>query len=209
MPTTITLNSIWRARVVCYLPNQVSVNVLHYICTTAAGAGGTDTTFAAGLDALLSPLVKALIDEAAFWRGVSVQQISPPPPTLPAVVTVNDGPGTALGDLLPAQVSGIITKQTPLAGVKFRGRMYVPFPSETDNNSNAPTASYGTRLTSLALALSDAIVAGVGGDTSDMTPCLYHRSDGSITLITQARANTLWATQRRRGNYGKLNAVPF
>lgn len=209
MPTIITTNSIWRARVACYLPNQASINVLHYIATASAGAGGTDTTFAAGLDSLLAPLMKAVLNEAAFYRGVSVQRIFPAPTTIPAIVTVNDGAGEVTGDLLPAQVCGVITKQTPYAGPQFRGRMYCPFPGEADNTGNAPTAGYGARLDDIALALLDVIVAGAGGDTSDMTPCLYHRGDGSITLLTATRTNLLWGTQRRRGNYGRLNNPPF
>lgn len=209
MAAAITLNSIWRARVACYLPNQASINVLYYICTEVGGEGGVDGSFAAGLDTLFAPLFKALLCEAAFYRGVSVQRVSPAPPTLPSVVTVNDGAGTVAGDLLPAQVSGVITKQTPFAGVKFRGRLYCPFPGEADNTSNAPTAGYLSRLNDLAQSLTDVVVAGVAGDTSTMAPCLWHRSDGSITLLTAVRTNALWGTQRRRGNYGKLNLAPF
>src|SRR3546814_8120191 len=79
-----------------------------------------------------------------------------------ALPIYNQGQGLFLGgDLLPGQVCGMVTKLTAAAGRRFRGRVYVPFPLETDNDGIVPSAAYVARINPVALAQISQITAGV------------------------------------------------
>jgi hypothetical protein len=134
-------------------------------------------------------------------------------PTLltPVGNTTGNGFGDNAGDALPRQTSGIISLVTALGGRKNRGRVYVPFPSETDNAiAGHPTAGYVTALGDLAAILTGPYIGvGAGGNTNDLQPVILHRVDGSVTPITGHFERSFWATQRRRGDFGRPNTGPF
>jgi hypothetical protein len=118
--------------------------------------------------------------------------------------------GTAAGNPIPNQVSGIITKTTAFAGRANRGRTYVPFPAASFNlaPNDTPTAAYVALLDALGIVLFAPMALTLGADTVNVTPVLFHRRTGFNTPITNFRSRQLWATQRRRGNYGTANTLP-
>jgi len=209
MANTIESGDFYIARFVCSIEGQISVNTLHYVCVSKAGDGGTDNSLAAALDALFAQLFKNVMSNSATYRGVSCQRISPTPKTVPAISTTGAGLGVDESELLPAQTCGIITKRTDFAGRRFRGRVYVPFPAESSNVENLPTADYKSNLAALGAVMLDDVAAGSDPNTSTMSPVLFHRATTTATPITSIVAKRLWGTQRRRGNYGQLNPIPF
>jgi hypothetical protein len=191
----------------CRLTNQLGLNILHYRVATVVGAEPTYQETADAISTTFAPAYKALLTSQASYQGLGVQRVRPGPLSLEAFSTNGFGPGGGGGDPLPSQVAGILTKQTNLAGRKFRGRVYVPFPSEQENTgAGVPNLAYVTNLIILAAILvATQTVTGVAG-TFTLQPVIFHRVGvPAVTLITAVRPNPVWATQRRRGAYGSLN----
>lgn len=209
--TQVALNDVIEVKMVAVKGGQLSLNVRHYKCTVLNGTGATLGQVAASADTAFEQLYKNLMCSAARWLGVSARIITTPPGSGLAFNKDNTGFGIRAGDQLPTQVAGIITLQTALGGRRNRGRLYVPFPDETANTEdNIPSAGYLTDLEILGDQLVTALTAGPGGGNNViLTAVLYHRGNGSTTPLIAHRDNTRWATQRRRGDYGAMNVVPF
>lgn len=211
MATNLVSNDLLEMRIVCATADQVSVNVLHYQARQVTGTV-TDQEAADHVEQGVDLLYQSLLSVHATYRGVSAQRIFPLPKTVPAVAQ-NPLVGTHVGDLLPKQVSAVVTKQTRFAGRKYRGRIYIPFPSESANDTDStPTAAYLATVEQLAAFLLQPIpVAGAGGGGATLTPILLHRDPVAPTFddITTWRVNDKWGNQRRRGAYGQQNPIPF
>lgn len=202
-----TNNDVYLARMICACGDQVSVNVRHYFVTQTQGNGGTDEEIAAALSAIMAPAYPPLMSSAAQYMGLEVQKIHPLPPSNPVPSVVGAGPGIDATEPLPRQSSGLITLTTAFAGRAYRGRLYVPFPSEGFNEApiGRPTVDYSIKLVTLAERLILPISTAGPVDNNTLVPVLWHRSDRSVTFITNYIARSVWATQRRRGSYGRPN----
>lgn len=210
MAIELDLGDMIRVRIACYTPNQVGINVVHFQVVSKTGTGQTQLQVAQAFDVSLAPRYKAVLSASAKYRGVSVGRVHPGPPTAPDVTVANDGVGLVAGDLAPTQVSGLISAKTDLAGVRYRGRAYIPFPSENDNEATSlPSAAYVTAIDDIGDELYTTFPVGVGANTIVLDPIVFHRDSNSGTAITSYIARTSWATQRRRGSLGQRNPTPF
>lgn len=210
MATTLALGDVVRLRVASYTANQQGINVIHYRVSTSNGSGQTDLQVATAIDSNLESRYKAVLSVAARYRGVSVQKIRPLPVAFPQVVVANDGVGTVAGDMLATQVSGIVTSITNLAGPKYRGRVYIPFPGEGSSDANGiPTNAYVGNIDDIGDELFSPLSIGVAPNDIVLQPVIFHRATNTFTDITGWVSRQKWATQRRRGSYGKTNPTPF
>lgn len=189
--------------------DQTAINVRQYRVTAKSGSGATEAQVATQLGAVFGPLYVACINGGATFRGCDVQVIHP---TLgvPSISSTGASAGATAGDPLPKQISALITVSTGQGGRKNRGRIYVPFWTEVDNGSTGQlNAGAHTTLASLATAFEAARPGmGGGGNTNDLIPVIWHRSTKTTTDVTLCVAQYNWATQRRRGAYGRPNPVP-
>lgn len=205
------------ASVVCYDQEQISINALGYLIGGSAGGGATLQSLATALDTAVFAAYIALLNNQAFYLGVSARKFVGNKLSLPNTTKVNTGAGTAGADAMPRQATGMFTKQSALPGPAGRGRVYVPFPAVLDNGATPiPTAGYMVRLGTLAGILA-APLALTGPGTATATPVIIRYPRPAhvppITLATvvwsTATARQKWATQRRRGSYGRPNVLPF
>lgn len=218
MSYIVATNDLVEVTVVCLDVDQISVNKSHWRIGTTTGTSVTQQEIATALDTLLAPKYKSILNNNASYRGVSVQKILPRPLPVSEFTIVSAGAGTAGGVALPRQTAGLLSFQTKNAGVAYRGRTYLPFPSVTHNGAaGVPTAGYITISQSIGTDLSQPdTVVGAGG-TALITPCIWHRPvkghpkplDNTTDPINGFTTKGLWATQRRRGSYGRLNNLPF
>jgi len=210
MPANLVTGHIWQAKVYCRATDQVAINVLHYQVTAQTGTLKLDTDLAARLDAILGPLYVALLCVESEYRGVGVQRINPIPPTTEVYANIQADTGAVAGDLLPRQSAGLISKRTGLAGRKYRGRVYVPFASEAGNDATGtPANAYLVSLLALSDALEVPVVVGTAPNETTLTPILWHRLSSTFDVITECSINDKWASQRRRGSYGRTNTSPI
>jgi len=189
---------------------QAGTTVLHFLVNPGSAAV-LDTEIAAFLSPLWQGECQDVIGGDVYFRGISVR-ILRGGATFPTVL----GPalnleGTFGGGPLPGQVSGLITKKSADGSKKGRGRSYIPFPSEDANGPDGnPTADYLLVLIAFATQTMTTLNAtGVAGlMTAD--PVIANRPiPGLVKAITSTIPRPRWATQRRRGDYGKPNVSPF
>ena len=204
------LGDIMQVEVWCQDQNQGAVNVRHYQVGAVSGLGASDQDMANFFDAQLSLLYIPCLHNAALYKGVRVRRIRPLPLTFPADSTLHSGLGTGGAGAAPLQVSGLITLQSPFSGRAFRGRVYVPFPSVVNVSATGhPSVGYIGALDNLALALIGNAVVTVGPDSSTLIPIIFHRATSTGTVVVARKTRAGWATQRRRGDFGRPNASPI
>lgn len=207
----MAINDVYRMRVITQQQEQIGVNVLHYRVVSSAPPEPSQLEIATFMDAALAPVYKPLLTAASTYRGVGVQRILPLPVQVESSTTANLGIGTVAGDELPKQITGLLSHRTSLAGAGFRGRTYVPFPGETDSAADGlPGGGYVLRMVDLRQVLIAAhLVIGAGGGSVTLQLVVFRRATGVSTIVVASIVRTFWATQRRRGDFGRPNIPPF
>ena len=190
--------------------NQLGVFTRKFKVVAITGQGLTLGEIAVGFEGTYAPLTTALMSAAALHRGHRTAIIWPPVHiTASAYSNDNGGAGLVAGDTMAKQVSGLVSHYDGLGGPRHRGRCFIPFPSETDNDPNGlPIAGYVTRLAALSADWNTVKVYGAAGNTISLQPVLFHKADQTTTNIILNTSRGRWATQRRRGDYGRTNAFP-
>lgn len=120
------------------------------------------------------------------------------------------------------QVSGLITVQSLRGGKGGKGRRYIPFPDADANEAGgngSPTIAYRNCLTQIVAACLSPITISLGASSVQLGP--LHQTyvkpvppiDGYYDYYAIIPSRTIyhdaWATQRRRGSFGRVNADPF
>lgn len=209
MAVALAVGDICEVKIHCGSLTQRSVNVRHYRCSSIAGNSATDADFATRFSTLVAAHVKALVSSQATFLGVTAQIIRPTRRPV-QVETAGANIGSVQGEQLPRQSCGLIKLASNVASKSGRGRIYVPFPGEGDNEASAkPSNDYLQRLDTLGEDLIIELVAGNAGDTATMKPCLYKRSTHATLDITSQTIRPYWATQRRRSDTGGGDREPF
>lgn len=219
MAYTPALNDVLSVRIITFdptSPTQVGINNVFFQVTGTTGGGATQSEIASRVDGLNAANMKAMLPTVCLYRGIMVQKVFPLPRQLAEFAIGSAGAGTSGGDQMPTQVAGLIKLFTDKAGRAFRGRIYTPFvPSNFVGVTGNSTAGMLTALNNLATSLITTIVTTGGfGGTVTMKPVIFHRRGygkppvniNGVDFITSALGSPLLATQRRRGNYGRINA---
>jgi len=210
MAVMMAVNDVLEVRFVSYLQNQIGINVVNYVVITSNGTGQSLQGAADRMNTLMAPLYKPLLANAAKYRGAGVRRKRPFGPSIEYFNTSLDGIGTVTGSPLPKQVSGVLTKVSEIAGRRARGRLFVPFPGSFDNDvDSTPVTSYLTRLLNLANGLLGPIVVGVTPNDVTLANVIDSRAAGLWVSVNTYVARDRWGTQRRRGDYGKTNSLPW
>lgn len=207
----IVFGNVIQLRAFVRLGDQTAITVRHYLCTSHTGNGASIANAASSFNNLIATNLKALLTNQASFRGTGAQKIWPLPLSLPSLSSANQDDGSAGPDPLPQQVCGFFNMKTAYGGRSQISRVYVPYPDEADNDANTfrPTTGYMTRLGAAAANFITPFTAGAGADTSNLAPVVYHRGTHGSDFILTATAKQLWATQRRRGSFGRTNASPI
>jgi hypothetical protein len=212
------VGDIVQIRVVCFTIDQVALNVTHWRVASTSGAGQSLQQIASKFDTDLATVYKGLMPPAASFRGVGATNIS-------GVRTVEEnsvagaGIGTIAGtNLVPEQVSGLISWKTGSAGRHYRGRIYPGFLSAGYiDNAGRLTSSGRNQLDLIRLAYGLVKLVFTGADQCNLQLVLLHRPtparpippNSQTTDVTSSTRSELLASQRRRGDYGPTNQPPF
>jgi len=199
------------ARVHCNSDFQLSLNVLHYELTAQIGGPLTLSQMCAAMSAQIAPAFKAWMPAAATYSFVSLQNLTPPK-SVAVLSSVGTGVGTALGNLVPRQVSGLARYRTDFAGRPNLGRSYIGFVADSSITPNGELTAAGiTLLTNVIASYGRIINLTSGVITTSMILSIRHPDlpgpppTPRWTNVTATAASVLLATQRRRGDYGRPN----
>lgn len=211
--TTLRIGNFLRTQIFCQQQEQVSCNTWTYqVIADQYVQGPTDLDWAVYFEQQMAPLMKAIVAADATFLGVKVSQYNNTDKYYPQTSQTQKGFGTDGPIAMPRQVCGIYSRETAFRGPGFRGRVYLPFPATVDDQSNAvPTAAYVANLTTLAIKAEGMFqFTGTAGGKCVVAPYLVHKNKLiAPTPILGWLVRGKWATQRRRGSYGRSNLDPF
>jgi hypothetical protein len=208
---TPVLGDVLEAKLFCYesTSSQVSVNVLHYVVTSVLVGGVDMQGLVNAIDAAFALDYQNAISAKATYYGAQLAKIWPLPRTEVSQTNASAGAGLLDNTLLPTQVSLVCTKRTGLAGRAFRGRFYLPFPPVNAVTANGGVATaYATAVSPLFNDLRTVLNVPLGGAATTLFPVVWHRAAHTYTPILTVHSNAEWGNQRRRGDYGRINAIP-
>lgn len=195
------VGDIVEVKIECEGPLDGALNVRHYRVDSNVGPGADPSAAAIGFFTAFSGVYRPLMSTQTTFRQVSCQQILPLPRKRIGYANQTPLAGTGGVELLPKQVCGLLYLITPLSGNAETGRVFVPYPGETENGPNgAPTNAYDVDLAALGLVMSTSINVGAGGANSNLTPVVFHRASLTATAISGYQIGSRWGTQRRRQN---------
>lgn len=204
------INNIYQARIFCRQAPVTSVNVRHWVVNQVNPPEPTDAEYAFAVSNHLGTALTNCISSSALYAGLTLQKIFPLPVAGAFAATNSTGPGTRPGDTLPPQVAGLISLRSNLVGRRRRGRMYIPFPVEGDNEPPfRPTAPYLALLGLLGDRFTLAInVAGAGGGSAVLLAIVWSRTENTGIDITSRLIRDTWATVRKRSEFRGPDAEP-
>lgn len=208
MSVALANGMLLQMRLAVTFRSQLSLNVLHYQVSAVTNIP-TLIDAAEAVNDEVGVLLIPLINDGASYRGVGAQILFPVL-SVEEAYTDDSGFGTATGEALPLQVCGVISKRTAVASRSGRGRSYIPFPAEGDNDAlGVPIAGYNTKLATMATAMEGSIAVVNGANTATLTPVVWSPTLVAANVIQDCIARNRWGTQRRRGDFGQTNQVPF
>lgn len=198
-----------------YTNNQIALNVLHWKVTGVTSGGLTLASIAAQFDTNWFFSYKLWMSPDSSWRGVGVRNLTAPRTTEFASIA-HDGVGTGGGQNLPTQTSGVLSTFTGLGGRKGHGRFYPGFPASTYADAQGEQNAAGSlQLAQIAAVINVSEVLSVG-PTSTTVQMVVRNKDlpgpPPVPQGTDVRSiitRLIFGTQRRRGQYGRPNALPF
>lgn len=106
-------------------------------------------------------------------------------------VTARTLNGSGAGDVLPAQVNGLLALNTItfLNGRRVRGRWFLPTPVEADSTNGIPTAAYATAVNAAVPALLA---------SADPRLVIWSRDQGANSPVTSGVCAAKWGSLRSR-----------
>jgi hypothetical protein len=219
MPVTLAVDDLLRVRFYCTAGDQASVNTMFWKVVATSGAPTTDLNAADEFDFFMGPFYKALMPASAQYDGCTVQVVRKPPMT-PQVGRASAGVGTDGTIAMPRQVSSLVSYLTANAGRRYRGRSYLPFPpvdaAQTDGQMTTAyklkVAQWSAQWASIT-GLDNSLTAPTGFVTVvQVVPHFLKKGqvgpEEPPTTVTNVKPGELFATQRRRGSFGRQNTSP-
>jgi hypothetical protein len=211
------VNDILAVRVEATIAEQTAVNVRTFRVDNETAPVPSFADIAAHFEGIMAPIYKQLMSSAATFNGVAVRKIFPLPSLMEGISDAAAGPGERLAEALPRQTCGLITLRTLFAGRAFRGRVYVPFPGEDENElGGLPNAGYLSVLDTLGAAWIAPRTVVVGAGSIGLVSGIFHRAkvppspiDNTFTPVVAFTTRGGWATQTRRGSFGRPNPPSF
>jgi len=190
---------------------QLGINTTKWQVAGPITGPSTLDSVASALGSQIRLLIPPLMSSAATLYGVSVRALKGATRETPAWYR-NPTPGTVSGEILPAQLTGLVSMYTAYAGRQGRGRNYLPFPADSSNDDGVPTSGYHDVLTAYALFLSEPLVTSTDVEFT-LIPGLFPLLAGDppargFVPFVETTASIYWATQRRRGEFGRVNTLP-
>ena len=187
---------------------------LRWTCTEAVRDTTSDKVFEALNTFDYFTVLQPLVSTPTKILGESLTLDPNPDRVAVEYSTSVSGFGTGGSVALPGQVAGLVSFGSATMGKRGEGRNYVPFPPSAANELNgSPTATYITNLQALGTMMTSTIPCpNIDSSGTGALNAILRSTPGSPTTgapITRFSVPTVWATQRRRGGFGKFARSPF
>lgn len=212
MAFSVVVGGVVRHVSYCTIPGQVSTTKRDWQCINITGGSSlASADVLVDLDTAMSSLfIDAISNQATYYGSQLYYQTPVGPAPRPDATTGNQNIGINVSPLLPTQVCGLVSLYSNDLGKSGQGRVYVPFPYQGAQDVNgSPDAGYMAGLANFAVILTTPRGIASGGAVGTFVPVLYVPGGPPPKRLISGIPRDAWATQRRRGDYGRLNANPF
>lgn len=208
--SVLTTLSIVQARVWVQNTEQASVNTFYYQIQTVTG-GATTADFAFAFSDSIHAAYKGAMTSLNEYRGVQARDITLSPLRVMDVDTTDRGVGTLSGADLPRQSTVVTNWLTTLAGPRYRGRTYWPFPPASGGHDDGlPTTTYLGLLSVIANAVATFTTFTVSGRSATCLFGVYSRIPGiGFHQASSSETRSVFATMKKRGSNGRPNQSPI
>lgn len=206
----VAVNDKLEIKAYCALGDQVGINVRHWTVSATTGGSLTEQQVADAYSQQLAPIMQSLISAYSKYLGVTLQTISITPKPAAVISTAGQGDGSNGGAHLPKQTCGFLRLKTAGSGRKSRGRVYTPFPPHLlTNTEGEPNPDMIDHLNALGNFYASSRGFVVGGATVVISPVIRNRAANEYSAVVNFETVPKWATQKRRGDFGRQNPIPF
>lgn len=209
MSTPLAIGDVLQGVMACQAADQIALNVYYWrVNLMSVPASGTLEELHGLLDARADADYIAVLPPTASYYGSKLLRIHPTV-TQPSFFVDNDA-GTLGAGLGGRQDAAIITKKTAVPGRPGRGRVYIPFlPNTAYDSAGHLTLAYRGLLITLASDLVGTVTLAGLATTYTLVPVLVTRAVPTGIDIIGGQIRNKIGNQRRRGDYGRPNAVPW
>lgn len=196
---------------------QIGENIVHYKVGAITGGGATLIEASSGFGFLLTTTAPPCMPSIAAYYGTSAKNLVDPATS--AQSSVFNTVGTLSASVSPKQVAVVLSLTSSLAGPKNRGRNYFPFFSAGLIAANGQLSAAGLALFNTLLSNGMPLIHVIddgAGNTTTYGKVILHPGPLTVpvdparsTLVTFQTTQSKLGTQRRRGDYGRVNVTPF
>lgn len=209
MAQNLAVNDIIKAQLWTSDSEQASVNTFHYRVNSITGSIPTLSDFLEQWLTAGAATYRACLCASAHFDGGLAQIIKPLPLFTAIKSLTGQGNGAVVEPAMSRQTAGLLSWKTPLAGPGGRGRTYIPFPGTASSSGlGIPTNGYVSDILAFAVAISAFDTVTVTGGTATVKIGIQQSKTGNFVEYNDVVANQKWATQKRRGSYGRPNFSP-
>lgn len=207
----LTISNVW----VC--AQQTAYNTMHYLVSGVTNGGATIKDVAKYFATAAALVAKDVVPTSAQFEGTTCRNLVTPQTRTAKWQEISKG--VVVGGVTPKQVAAIISIYSALSGPKNRGRIYMPFVPATFVDTagalnNAGFLAYGLALSNL---IPIAVTVDGQGGTISLSLVIRHGHGpianpvppGTFTIANETFVQNKLGTQRRRGDYGRINAPGF
>lgn len=216
---TFNSGDIWRVLVESSSVTQRGINQFDFFVNGPVIGAIRDSDLATWFGANIAPNYKTLLYNSGSLDDIQVFRLYPvtsalDPTASPFITTAGSGPGSGGPNALPTQTAGIATFLVDERGRGIQGRKYIPFPSATANAATGlPTGAYTASVSGMLAPMFPAFSLVNGGSSCLLEPYVARVFRPTKTSPWELSArlaignlvHAKWATQRRRGSYGRPN----
>jgi hypothetical protein len=210
MAVNLAIDDHLEIDIYCTMDQQVA-QTKRYLNVNSVGGVATLENQIAALTSVISGGYESLLSDQASFYGIRVRDITGPTPSY-WVTHESTVSGMIAGDPLPKQTCGLLRLFAEDGTRRDQNRIYVPFPGGDANTSPSgrPSAAYIADLDLLALIFTGLIAINDGaGNSSSLDFGILKSGPARIESYVAHVPGRQWATQRRRGDYGAFNSLPF
>lgn len=210
MPYVNTVGDIVRVTAVALYPNdQIEEMTFHLACMIGS-TSDSRLAIAGWMDSLIQARMMSYMSNQATYYG-SVVHLRRAAYKYNPVHTLVNTPGTSPDHTLPTQCRPLVAWGTDFAGGHGRGRTFLFTPTVLQVAADGVVeATYITAM----LAWASTVMAGYTDGATTWAHVLATETkppvvELSATAIISRKMSSFFATQRRSGALGKINAVPW
>lgn len=190
----MSVGDIWKFIVVGTVSGQRQENVLYYRTTVERSTSSDDLPALVLIASeTLAPLYAPVTPDNYTLEEIQIRGVTLPTQGQDVVI---DQTGDKLGELLPLTNTAVLSLKTAKIGRSYRGRIYMPVVTESDQQGGNWESAYLNQLGTFGAGIITIQPVSPGTYTAELV--VYSRKLLVATTVTAIAPNPVVATQRRR-----------